>query len=358
MVIRHRIFTVSAVVGLLFSVGLFAQGKPDAKAQAAAQKAETVAILKLVDDAAAGQTSPNDFALAWMREDYLKGAPNTEYVPFIVTVDASKITNGPVTLYWRVAAKTSAPPAPAAAAGAPAAKGKYAFENINYAQQISAGAAGAPTRVARAFSVPAGTYDVYVAIQEPISTQKNAPPPKASVVKHTITVPEFWSSDLTTSSVIIAERVDPVTAPLTPQQAVERPYALGPIEIVPVADTKFSKRSELSTFMLIYNAKPDAASKPDVTVEYIFCQPAPGTEPKEGDLCKAGEKFFNKTSPQSLNAQSLPPEFSLAAGHQLQNGQTVPLASFPEGSYRLEIKVTDKAAMKTVTRDVNFTVMP
>jgi hypothetical protein len=163
---------------------------------------------------------------------------------------------------------------------------------------------------------------------------------------------------LTTSSVIVSERVDQVTAPLTPQQALERPYALGPIEIVPVADTKFTKKSELSTFMLIYNAKPDAASKPDVTVEYIFCQAAAGAEAKEGDPCKAGEKFFNKTNAQSLNAQSLPPEFSLAAGHQLQTGQAVPLASFPEGSYRLEIKVTDKAATKTVTRDVNFTVMP
>ena len=34
----------------------------------------------------------------------------------------------------------------------------------------------------------------------------------------------------------------------------------------------------------------------------------------------------------------------------------MPLASFPEGEYRLEIKVTDKLAEKNVTRDVNFTV--
>jgi hypothetical protein len=366
MVSRHRVFTISAAVGLLFSVGLFAQGRqPDAKAQAAAaaaQRAETVATLKLVDDVAAGQAAPNDFALTWMREDYLKGGPNTQYVPFVVTVDASKFAGGKVTLYWRVVAKTPAQPAPsasAAPAGAQAARPKYAFEDINNSlDQISAASGAPPTRIARSFSVPAGAYDVYVAIKEPISTQKNAPPPKASVLKHTITVPDFWTSDLTTSSVIVAERVDQVTAALTPQQAGERPYALGPIEIIPVADTKFTKKSELSTFMLIYNAKADAASKPDVTVEYVFCQAAAGTEPKEGDLCKAGEKFFNKTNPQSLNAQSLPPEFNLATGHQLQTGQAVPLASFPEGSYRLEIKVTDKLATKSLTRDVNFTVAP
>ena len=46
----------------------------------------------------------------------------------------------------------------------------------------------------------------------------------------------------------------------------------------------------------------------------------------------------------------------MSLGHQLQTGQAVPLASFPAGDYRLEIKVTDKLANKTITRDVNFTV--
>jgi hypothetical protein len=34
----------------------------------------------------------------------------------------------------------------------------------------------------------------------------------------------------------------------------------------------------------------------------------------------------------------------------------VPLATFPEGEYRLEIKITDKNSGKTITRDVPFTV--
>ena len=42
------------------------------------------------------------------------------------------------------------------------------------------------------------------------------------------------------------------------------------MEIVPALDTKFTKKAELSTFLLIYNAKTDAANKPDVSVEYNF----------------------------------------------------------------------------------------
>jgi len=371
MVSSNRWFAVGTALSVLCSGGLLAQGRQgqtqgqaqgqDARAQAAAaaaRQAEIQGTVKLVDDLAAGQTAPNDFALAWMREDYLKSGPNAQYVPFVVTVDGSKLTSGSVALYWRVVSKAPAPAAPPAPAGAPAARPRYAYEDINFVTQLVVGAAGTPTRIARSFSVPAGVYDVFVALKEPISAQKGAPPPKAAVVKHTITVPDFWTSDLTTSSVIVAERVDPVTAPLSQQQMAERPYALGPIEIVPVADTKFTKKSELSLFMLIYNAKSDAANKPDVMVEYSFCQAAPGTEAKEGEPCKAGEKFFNKTNPQNLNAQSLPAEFNLAAGHQLQTGQAVPLASFPEGAYRLEVKVTDKLASKSLTRDINFTVAP
>jgi hypothetical protein len=119
------------------------------------------------------------------------------------------------------------------------------------------------------------------------------------------------------------------------------------MEILPTFETKFTKKSELSTFMLIYNPKVDSSNKPDVSVEYNFYQKQAGSP----------EKFFNKTNPQNLNAQTLPPQFDLAAGHQLQSGQAVPLASFPEGDYRLEIKVTDKIANKTLTKEISFTVV-
>src|SRR5258708_26648296 len=120
------------------------------------------------------------------------------------------------------------------------------------------------------------------------------------------------------------------------------------MEIVPVLDTKFTKKAELSTFMLIYNPKVDSANKPDVSVEYNFYQKLAGQP----------EKFFNKTNPQNLNGQTLPPNFDFAAGHQLQSGQAVPLASFPEGDYRLQIKITHKNPKKNLTPQNLFTWVP
>ena len=352
---RRRVFPLLTLVVVASSIAVLAQAPPnkDDKKKTDAQNKEIQNIVKMVDGIAAGQPAPNDLSLTWVREDVLKAQGSKEYVPFTVSVDASKLSGGTVAFYWRVVNKNAAV-APAAAdvkkddkKDDKNKKTDYAYEDIAF---VPVAAGQTPMRISRSFTVPAGSYDVYLIAKEPTPDKapKNAPPPKASVVKHTVDVPDFWNGELATSTVIVAQRIDPLPAPLTPQQQADRPYALGGMEIVPAFETKFTKKSELSTFMLIYNPKVDSANKPDVSVEYNFYQKAAGQP----------EKFFNKTNPQSLNAQTLPPQFDLAAGHQLQSGQAVPLASFPEGDYRLEIKVTDKLANKTLTREINFTISP
>jgi hypothetical protein len=359
MVRRREAFLFGAAVLVACSAALMAQ-KNDKK-QNEAQAREIQSIDSLVDGAAAGQAAPNDLGVTWVHEDYMKAAKNT-FVPFTLTIEPSKLA-GPatLTLYWRVVSKTAAAAPPPAAnekkddkKNAPA-KRDFPYEGIS---SVSVTSPTTPLRVSRSFDVPGGAYDVYVVVKEPtpVTTAKNAPAPKVSVLKQSVTVPDFWNGELSTSSVIVTQRIDPLPAPLTSQQQAERPYAMGMMELVPVNDMKFSKKSELSTLAFVYNPKLDAANKPDVVVEYNFCQVAAGNQPKAGEPCKAGEKFFNKTNPQNFNAQTLPPQWDAAAGHQVQTGQAVPLASFPEGEYRLEIKVTDKLANKSVTQDVNFTV--
>ena len=72
-------------------------------------------------------------------------------------------------------------------------------------------------------------------------------------------------------------------------------------------------------------------------------------------LTGSGEKFFNKTSPQTINGTNLPPQFD-PAKFPVPGGISVPLGSFGEGTYRLAIKVSDKVSGKTITHDVPFTV--
>ena len=120
----------------------------------------------------------------------------------------------------------------------------------------------------------------------------------------------------------------------------------GPMRIVPSKDGRFGKNNELQVIFWVYGATVAAAGKPDVVIDFNFHLKQPD----------GPEKYFNKTQPQELNAKTLPPEFSIAAGHQLPGSLIIPMAPFPAGDYRLEIKVTDKPSGKAVTQNVTFTV--
>jgi len=363
---RRVLLALGVVIAL--SGTLAAQNKDDKK-KSEMERREVLASDKLVEDAAAGRGAMNDGSIAWLRDDVLKATDKKQFVPFTVTIDPSKLSGGTIAFYYRLVRKDAAPPP--AAAPAPAKKDDkkdekqdtkkrpdYPWEDVSLVQLSGNG----PQRVSRSFAVGAGTYDVVIVAkdQTPEKPAKNAPPLKAEIATHTITVPDLWNDELNTSTVIMAERIEPLAAPLTPEQIKTRPYAaMGAMEIFPMfGELKYTKKSELSLLMLIYNAKPDQTGKPNLTVEFNFCQadPAPAADAKPAEPCKQGEKFFNRTAPENFNAQTLPAQWDAAAGHQIQAGQAVSLSTFPEGKYRLEIKVTDKLSNKTLTRDVNFTV--
>jgi hypothetical protein len=287
--------------------------------------------------------------LTW-KNDFLKATNNLIYVPFIVTIEPGKIGSA-VAGYLRVAPKgmTTPPPAPKNEKEAKTLQ-QYPFEDVYFLELRAPAAPGQPQRLMRAFAVPAGTYDVYLALRErPVSGEKAAAdaPVKITVMKQELTVPNFWGNEFTTSSLILADKVEPLNGQLSPEQQRERPYVLGATEIVPATDNKFKKSEELGVIFQVYGFQMDDG-KPDVQIEYMFHQKdASGVE-----------KPFNKTEPQKFNAQTLPPNFSPEQGHQIVGGQMIPLASFPEGDFRLEIKVTDNKASKTLQREVLFSVIP
>ena len=165
------------------------------------------------------------------------------------------------------------------------------------------------------------------------------------MLKRAVTVPNLWSDQLTTSSVIQAARIESLGAPPPANQQLANPYTLGTMRIVPKRIPEYLKSEEISLVFLVYNAGVTASGLPDVHVEYTF-----NTRGSDGD------EYFNRTNPQDFNEQTLPPGFDLAAGHQLVAGQAVPLSGFPEADYRLEIKVTDNTNGASLIRHVDFSV--
>lgn len=305
-----------------------------------------------------------DVPIKWDSNHFVKGQTET-YIPFTLQLDKSALPTGAALWIRIVNAEQAAAfatlvttprPANNNNRNQPPARATFAWDNGSFLEVPEGG------KLQRAIQLRPGQYVAYIAVKEksaaPAGNQRgndrnrndrNAPPApaagKVGVLRHEITVPDFGQGDLTTSSVIVARSVEQVASAPTDQES--NPYVFGPMRIVPSPDGKFGKSAELSVIFWIYGAQAAASGKPDVTIDYNFYQ-------KQGD----SEKYFNKTAPQQLNAQTLPPEFSVAAGHQLPGSLVVPLTSFPAADYRLEIKVTDKASGKSVTQNVNFTVLP
>ena len=297
------------------------------------------ALVEMVDAVTAGiQPAPADIGLRWEGNHFLRSLDGSTYIPFTVAIDATKLDAPGTAFYVRVVNKTATPAVDPSRLLSKTEQGNrgtdrvYPWDNVYFFDVPSDG------KVSRAISVKPGEYEVFVAVKE-----KNPLSAKAGLLRRDLTVPDFSGPDLSISSVFIGV-VEQLTAPLNTEQQEENPYTFGTLSVVPSTDFKLKKSGELEVLFWIYGTQ-QASGKPDVQIDYSFHQET--TE---------GEKYFNKTAPQLLNASTLPPKFDIEAGHQLPGTLIVPLQSFPVGEYRLEMKVTDKISGETLTQNATFAV--
>ena len=324
-----------------------------------ARRQEGAALLGLADAAMSGRAA-SDFAIEW-RNDFFK-AQNGTFVPFTVTVERSKLSAASALMYVRAIRRDAAPVRDRSA------QVRYPFDLI-FPVEL-AGLAEGPIRITRGFAVPPGEYDVYVALreraQDPLSPE---PRLKAAVLKQPLSVPDFWSGELTTSSVMLADRIDALSGAPAADDVLERPYIIGANEIHPAVDSSFRKDRELIVVFLIYNATVSAEKNFDIQVDYHLFRSVPqGTAPQEaasnegepaGDhpAARAGERYVTHTNPQRFKPSLMGAPFDPEAGHPMMAGQGILLSSFQEGEYRLGITVTDLLSRRTLSRDVTFRVV-
>jgi hypothetical protein len=279
----------------------------------------------------------------------MQGPGGQTYMPYTLTIDASKLAKPEVGLYVRVVSKTPPPPPPQnqqnqnnrdrnqQQAQAPL----YPWDQVYFVPVPATG------KVSRFVQLRPGEYDVMVAVKERgvENPPRNAPPAKTGFFRRDLAVKDFAAADLQGSDVIVASAIEPLTTPLTPEQQQANPYALTTINVTPQHDRKVKTSGELNLIFFIYGFG-HMGGKPNVVVDYNFYQKLP-----------EGEKYFIKTAPQELNEKTLAPQFDAAQGHLLTSILVgVPLMRFPVGEYRMEIKVTDKITGKTFTRNESLFV--
>jgi hypothetical protein len=316
---------------------------------------EGEAILSIADAAMTGKPTPLDFTLTW-QNDFIKAQRGT-FVPFTLTVDASRLSRASALVYVRATKRT----APDRRRVGSESREPYPVDAI-FPVDLDEGSKG-PSRISRGFSVEPGDYDVFVVMRERVDPGVSRPRPKASVLRQALAIPEFGSTELTTSSLILADRLTPLTEAVRTDLLPERPYAIGLNEITPAADRRFRRDEELIVVFLVYNPSVTTERQFDLKVEYhFFRQSGPGPRGPERDegtrhpSGRAGETYFNRTEPQRFNPALMGPSFDPRSGEPVLAGQVVPLAGFEDGEYRLDVQVTDLLSGKSISRDVPFRV--
>ena len=372
MFIRNRVLLVAGALVFALLVSSFqatAQDKKPAPKLDKAQQAEIAAAVKIVDDAMGGQAAPSDIKFSWVTH-FMKGQDGREYVPFLMLLEKDQKLPPTVTYYVRVATKASIAEQQKAQAAYKVALAKaedevkldpenpdvaeaanklrampptveYAFEDM---KTFTLNAQlGATFRIPSSAMVPAGEYEVYLLLKEPSANVKDKKAqPKAGLMKTTLTVPDFSTQPLMTSSVLLTKAPDNPQAQQLQKDPVRNPYVYFSVapEAIPL-ERKFPKKTWLSISLYVYNTGLDAATKlPNLTVDCSFFHKADGAE-----------KLFNATGPQPFGAKA-DPKVGVFVGTE------VPLETFPEGEYRLEIKIVDKVTGKTKVENAQFTVLP
>ena len=235
--------------------------KPDPKkadtAAAQAQSEEVQSLVRLADAAMTGQQAPSDFHDS-VSERFPEGAERAR-------VGADHADNRSVEAHDRSAdalpagrasrhdcapAAPAAPPADAEEErqgqeeGREAARrvaGAYPFEDVSFLdlKPITRSAAAHHARRGRA------GRQLRSLRRDARACRGRRPTPKAAVLKQPLDVPNYSTGEFTTSSVLLAERVEQLSAPVTPDQQSERPYAFGQQEVIVSPEHKFKKDQEL-----------------------------------------------------------------------------------------------------------------
>jgi hypothetical protein len=344
---RVLVLWLSAIV-LIASSSVLAQrpSQPQPPKLSKAEQADAEALSGAVDFAAIGQV-PNDVPITWDMHHFMKSPDGGTVFPFVVTIDRSALPAGNAAVYIRLMDKAQMDMVAAAAKATEKERKdaknqpapRYAWQNLYFIDVPADG------RLSRAIVMPPGEYEMFIAVKEKAKDEKSKTPAKLGVLRKTIVVPDF-STDLAVSDIILAKSIEQVQQLPSAKDQFENPYLMGPLKITPTLDPKFAKGGELNFIYWVYNYGMAASGKPDLQVEYNFHQKTP-----------EGEKLFTRTPPQAHNASTLPAEWDAAKGHQIVEAQSIPLATFPAGEFRLEIKVTDKTNNKVLTKNIPFTVV-
>jgi GWxTD domain-containing protein len=152
------------------------------------------------------------------------------------------------------------------------------------------------------------------------------------VVNTRLAVPRFEDDHLSSSSLILADQILPVSS----KDIGLGQFVLGDVKVRPKLDASFAAADGMGVFLQVYNLKvDDQTHKSDATVQYRVMK----------------EKTTEPVLKFDIPKDKLPEH-----GEELTLENIITLGSLPPGAYKLEVAVTDNLTKQTITPAMDFTV--
>jgi len=152
------------------------------------------------------------------------------------------------------------------------------------------------------------------------------------VVNTRLPVPRFQDDQLSSSSLILADDIQPVSS----KDIGIGQFVLGDVKVRPRMDQAFTAKDAMGVYLQIYNLTvDDKTHKSDTSIEYRV---------KKDKDAEPMLKF-------DVPADKLPQH-----GEELTLEQLITLGSLAPGKYQLEVAVTDNLTKQTITPTADFTV--
>jgi GWxTD domain-containing protein len=161
---------------------------------------------------------------------------------------------------------------------------------------------------------------------------------KTGIFSRSYTVPDFGDEKLATSTLILADQMEPVAA----REVGTGNFVIGTNKVRPKvqpADGKpasFTKKEKVSFWLQVYNLGVDQkTNKPSATVEYQVVNTATNQHVLD----------FTESTAQMGNV-----------GEQVTLGRSLQLSSIDPGVYQVTIKVNDQISKQTISPTAKFVV--
>jgi GWxTD domain-containing protein len=167
--------------------------------------------------------------------------------------------------------------------------------------------------------LPPGRYKIDMVVRDVNSG-------KTGVLRKGFTVPKYEEGQLSTSTLILASKIEPLNGRLPSRQ-----FVLGSFKVIPNATGEFKQDQTLGVYMQIYNVGIDQSTlRPTADIEYVISQ-------KSKVVMRIKEDGKNGFS--SINSQ------------QMTLARMVPLKDFNPGFYDIQVMIKDNILNQTITTD-------